>query len=88
MSHFRISDFTDENKPRERMESLGPTALSDQELLAILLRSGTREMNVIDLSNDILRRCGGLSGLRRITPESLKEVPGIGPAFFQSDPQK
>ncbi len=75
-----MSDFTDENKPRERLNRQGPSALSDQELLAILLGSGTKEMNVIDLSNHILSRCGGLSGLRKITAEELNEIPGIGPA--------
>lgn len=80
MDHFRISDFTDENKPRERMNVVGAAALSDQELLAILLRSGTREMNVIELSQSILKHCGGLNGLRRITAEELQEISGIGPA--------
>ena len=80
MGHLRITDFNDENKPRERLSAQGAGALSDQELLAILLGSGTKEMNVIDLANYILQRCGGLSGLRRITPEDLKEIPGIGPA--------
>ena len=80
MDHFRISDFTDENKPRERLSVVGASALSDQELLAILLRSGTREMNVIELSQTILKHCGGLNGLRRITAEELQEISGIGPA--------
>ncbi|MBQ6508469.1 MAG: DNA repair protein RadC [Flexilinea sp.] len=80
MDHFRISDFTDDNKPRERLNAAGAAALSDQELLAILLRSGTREMNVIELSQAILKHCGGLNGLRRITAEELQEIPGIGPA--------
>lgn len=80
MEHFRISDFSDENKPRERLNAVGASALSDQELLAILLRSGTRDMNVIDLSQTILKRCGGLNGLRRITAEELQDIPGIGPA--------
>lgn len=78
--HIRISDLTKENKPRERLLNNGPEALSDQELLAILLSSGTRDMNVIDLANHILRECGGLTGLRRISTETLLEMPGIGPA--------
>ena len=49
MGHLRITDFNDENKPRERLSAQGAGALSDQELLAILLGSGTKEMNVIDL---------------------------------------
>ena len=80
MDHFRISDFSDDNKPRERLTALGASALSDQELLAILLGSGTKDMNVIDLSNLLLKKCGGLSGLRRITAEELLDIPGIGPA--------
>ena len=79
-SHFRISDFSDENKPRERLNAVGAAALSDQELLAILLGSGTRDMNVIDLSQSILNHCGGLNGLRKVTAEELNEIPGIGPA--------
>ena len=75
-----MSDFTDENKPRERLNRQGPSALSDQELLAILLGSGTKDMNVIDLSSHILSRSGGLNGLRKISAEELNEIPGIGPA--------
>lgn len=80
MEHFRISDFTDENKPRERLNAVGASALSDHELLAILLGSGTKDMNVIDLSHLILKRCGGLNGLRRVTAEELQTISGVGPA--------
>lgn len=80
MEHFRISDFMDESKPREKLLNYGSEALSDAELLAILLGSGTRERNVIELANDILKDHGGLAGLRRLTKDQLGAIKGIGPA--------
>ena len=55
MDHFRISDFTEDSKPREKLLSYGAESLSDAELLAILLGSGTKDRNVLELSNDIWR---------------------------------
>ena len=80
MNHFRISDFTDDSKPREKLLNFGAGALSDAELLAILLGSGTKEMNVLELANFILKEYGGLAGLRKISKEKLFEIGGIGPA--------
>ena len=70
----------DESKPREKLLNYGSEALSDAELLAILLGSGTRERNVIELANDILKDHGGLAGLRRLTKDQLGAIKGIGPA--------
>lgn len=80
MTHFRLSDFTDDSKPREKLMAYGADALSDAELLAILLGSGTRDMNVLELANKILKDHDGLTGLRRINKEELFEISGIGPA--------
>lgn len=80
MNHFRISDFTNDSKPREKLLNYGAGALSDAELLAILLGSGTKEMNVLELANFILKEYGGLAGLRKISKEKLFEIGGIGPA--------
>ena len=80
MDHFRLSDFTDDSKPREKLLNYGAEALSDAELLAILLGSGTKEQNVLELANDILKSNGGLTGLRRISKENLIGIRGIGPA--------
>ena len=80
MGHFRISDFTDESKPREKLLNYGPESLSDAELLAILLGSGTKERNVLELANDILKEHGGLAGLRKLNREELGMIKGIGPA--------
>ena len=78
--HFRISDFMDESRPREKLLRFGAESLSDAELLAILLGSGTKDRNVLELANDILREQGGLAGLRKISKESLTRIKGIGPA--------
>lgn len=79
-NHFRISDFTDDSKPREKLLNFGADVLSDAELLAILLGSGTKERNVLELANFILKENGGLIGLRKIHKEELIKVEGIGPA--------
>ena len=80
MEHFRIRDFTDDGKPREKLLNFGAEALSDAELLAILMGSGTKERNVLELAHDILRNNGGMAGLRKIGKEELSKTKGIGPA--------
>jgi len=65
-------------RPQERLKSKGPNALSDAELLAILLRSGTRGNDVLSLSHEILRGIGSLRGMLRLTPEDLRSYSGIG----------
>lgn len=65
-------------RPQERLRLKGPTALSDAELLAIILRSGTRGCDVLSLSHQILRGIGSLRGLLRLTTEDLCTYRGIG----------
>ncbi len=68
------------DRPRERLFRLGADALSDAELLALLLRTGARAAGAVDAGAALLRRSGGLSGLaRRVGPE-LMASPGVGPA--------
>ena len=69
-----------ELRPRELMERFGCKSLSDDQLLAILLRSGTRGLNVIELSRAILRRYGSLRELSKATPAELEALglPGLG----------
>ena len=80
MEHFRIRDFTDDGKPREKLLNFGAEALSDAELLAILMGSGTKERNVLELAHELLRNNGGMAGLRKIGKEELSKTKGIGPA--------
>jgi len=64
-------------RPRERIERLGAQALKDEELLALLLRTGYKGKNVLELSKDLLRRHPDGS-LTRLPFEKLKAVKGVG----------
>jgi len=76
----RIGDMANEDRPRERLAQVGAGALSNAELLAILLRTGLEGENVIRLSERILAQHGGLVGLLKISYSDLCTVKGIGPA--------
>ena len=65
-------------RPQERLLTKGPQALSDAELLAIVLRSGTRGLDVLSLSHEILSGIGSLRGLLRMRVEDLRTYPGVG----------
>lgn len=77
---FRIREIPTEERPRERMQSHGPGALSHAELLAILLRTGTRNESSVHLAQRILNECGGLRKLAESNWEELTHIRGIGPA--------
>jgi DNA repair protein RadC len=79
-TYYRISDLASSERPRERLASLGAEALSNAELIAILLRSGVEGMNVLQLAQKILVDVGGLTGLHRTPYEDLCNVHGVGPA--------
>lgn len=66
-----------DSMPRERLNKLGPEALSDYELLAIILRTGTKDKNVLDLAKDMLANYQGLHYLNNVTLEELKNNKGI-----------
>jgi DNA repair protein RadC len=67
-------------RPRERLAQFGAGVLSDAELIAILLRTGYKGVNVIELSADLLEQCGRLPGLARMPQAELAALKGIGPA--------
>jgi DNA repair protein RadC len=68
------------DRPREKLERLGAAALGDNELLALVLGSGSRQFDALALANRLLERAGGLHGFTRIGPGSLRDVGGIGRA--------
>ena len=76
---MRIKDLPDSSKPRERFLKLGPEALSDAELFAILLRTGSKGENVIDMSNRLIQEYG-LDKLLECSLKELQEIKGIGPS--------
>ncbi len=73
---LRIDDLPSSDRPRERMATEGVQALTNGELLAILLNSGTTEMSAIDLGNHILNELGGFSGIHREDLSRLLEIKG------------
>jgi DNA repair protein RadC len=79
-SVYRITDLAADERPRERLEQLGPQALSSAELLAILLRVGVPGENAVQVGQRLLTEFKGLSGLHRAPFEELCNQHGIGAA--------
>ncbi len=76
---MKILSLPEELRPRERLQKQGVQALSDAELLAILLRTGNRQDNVIILATKLLQR-HSLASLSRARLADLQRVSGVGPA--------
>jgi len=68
------------DRPRERLDRLGASALSDVELLALLLRTGDRSADVLRIASRLLERHDGLHGLARAALRELSAEAGMGPA--------
>jgi len=75
-----MHDLPDDDRPREKLLKHGPEALSNAELVAIVLRSGTRGHNAVDMARSVLDATGGLQGLVRADAQSLRGTKGLGPA--------
>ena len=67
-------------RPREKLLSLGPAALADAELLALLLRTGLQGQGVLQLDENLLQQLGGLGGLLTSSGRQLQGIKGLGPA--------
>ncbi len=78
---MKIKDWADDERPRERLIALGPEAVSNAELLAILIGSGTARVTSVDLMRNILSEHGdSLRSLGAMTRQELQEYSGIGEA--------
>ena len=77
-SRRRIKDMLASERPQERLAKLGPEALSDGEILAMILRSGPRGIDVVTLSAELLEKAGSLSNLLRWSAEDFRSIRGIG----------
>jgi len=75
---MKIKDLPEQNRPRERFIKHGPEILSDAELFAIILRTGTIQENVIDMSNRLIAEYG-LDKLFECSLKELQKIKGIGP---------
>ena len=76
-----ISQWAEEDKPREKLERLGASALSNAELLAILIGSGSQDESAVDLMKHIMKDCdNNLNTLGKMTIKELTRYKGMGPA--------
>src|SRR5882672_7365182 len=75
-----ISDWPQQERPRERLLTLGPASLADAELLAILLRTGVKGKSAVDLARQLLGRFGSISALLEAGSTGMAETPGLGEA--------
>ena len=81
MSKLNINQWAEEDRPREKMMALGPQALSDAELLAILIGSGNTEESAVDLMKRVLANCSNnLNTLGKMSIHDLMQYNGIGEA--------
>ena len=76
-----IKSMPEAERPYEKCLNFGPEALSDAELLSVILRCGAQGCNALDLSRDILRLCRfeeGLTGIHHLSIRQLQEIKGVG----------
>lgn len=75
---FTLHELAPSQRPQERLEQFGASALSDTELLAMLLRSGSQKMDVLTLASAIIREAGSLAGLLRWNIKNFTGQHGVG----------
>ena len=80
MAQLKISEMPQDDRPREKLLTRGASALTDAELIAILLRTGLPGANAVAVAAQLLERYKSLNGLSRCTVEEISDIPGIGPA--------
>lgn len=74
----RLKDLAQSERPQERMQRLGVRALSDNELLAMLIRKGSRNLDVLGISNRLLAEAGSLENLLKWSVSDLRRIKGLG----------
>ena len=75
---LKLKDQPASERPRERLAALGADALSHAELIAILLRTGLKGMNAVEVGKTVLQKFGTLQALAQARPSDLQKVKGIG----------
>lgn len=76
---MKLKDLCEDDRPREKLVAKGPSALSNAELLAIMLRTGTGKMNVVDVARELLKSAEGrLNAIAGMSMEKLCSIDGIG----------
>lgn len=78
---MQIKNISINERPRERARAFGAESMSNAELLAIVIGSGTKESNALDLANELISHVGGhLASLPKMTQQEYETIKGIGPA--------
>jgi len=80
MKEVLIKEMPLEERPRERLLEYGASALSNAELLAIILRTGAKHQSVLNLAKTILKETEGLKHINEISINELTKIPGVGPS--------
>ena len=75
---MKIKDIPVNERPRERLINYGAESISNEELLAILIKTGTVNNSVKDIANAILKKIDNLTNLENITINTFKDIPGLG----------
>ncbi|GAB4329987.1 MAG: DNA repair protein RadC [Calditrichia bacterium] len=78
--HVRITDWPEDERPREKLLSLGAGQLTDSELLAILIRTGRKKQTAVDIAKSLLNRFGSLHEVAALDVRKFASLKGIGPA--------
>jgi len=78
MSQLKIREMPQDQRPREKLLVHGVSALSDPELIAILLRTGLRGANAVEVGRQLLKKYKSLTGISRCSVKELRKIPGIG----------
>ncbi|MCG8672676.1 MAG: DNA repair protein RadC [Pseudomonadales bacterium] len=77
-----ITDWPEQDRPREKMLQQGPTHLSDSELVAVFLRTGVAGASAVDVSRELLSHFGTLRGMLDAPLDRFEQVKGVGPAKY------
>ncbi|MBC2607575.1 RadC family protein [Pelagicoccus albus] len=74
----KLRDISVNERPQERLEAHGPQSLSDTELMAMILRSGSKGRNVLSVASEILQQASSLNGLLKWSDAEFKKIKGVG----------
>src|SRR5436190_24133498 len=80
MAAIKIRELAEEDRPREKLLKRGADAVTNRELIAILLRTGVRGKNAVEVGGEILEKYKTLSGLTQTSASELRKIRGIGSA--------
>ena len=73
-----IKEMNTSDRPRERLLEIGPEKITNEELLAIILKTGSRGKSVKDLATELIEKLGGIENFKNLNLNNLKELKGIG----------